>query len=442
MCGIIGLYIKKKYDDNERLAKTLFNIYAQQSHRGQEGFGIAISQKDNKDIKRIRTTNDTTIFGVWNKTLFDEMNKEGTYVLFHHRIPTCTTNKPKFNHPIMNEKQDLAIIHNGILYDEEGTIKKLKEKHTWETKGEDDKITDSEMLIHMYEEKRGKTSDALQYVEDNIRGLLAIIGIDKEQNEMFGYKRNNPLVLSENENLLILTSEYHEDYFQSINAKTIKELATNEAVIINRKGEYHIKTLKENKDAGYKCYSSIYEKEDEESFAFYISRLNKKLSDTQEQIEKTSREIMRLNDEIIKLDNKIRKSEKPDSKKNRGRTKRIKELEEKMTLKCREKAELLKLEEKTKKDIKKYDDLRTGTCEVCQAIGNTLEYVKDCDTYMCLACRKEYNVEKEFNEYCCMCNKKIEDGATYYEKDDKAYCEICNAILEKTDSDTRSLFEY
>lgn len=401
MCGIIGLIVKKKYEDSDNLAITLYNLFRQQSTRGTQGFGIAYLNQ-NKEIKRIRSETITDIFGVWNKDSFEEMNNTGTYILFHHRVPTCNQNKEKYNHPFLNEKQDIALIHNGYLYNDKELYKELKEKgHNFETENEETKeITDSEVMLHLYEEKpTSSIKEKIQELENKTLGQLSIIIIDNQKNKLIAYKRNQPLVISKNDNLLILTSEYHEELKQ-IGIKELREMKENELLTIDAKGNYVIDLITKNpkvysyksKGFDYKDYwndnkssvqTSIIEKfEDEKDKERAIIRLEKRIKNLEKQKESI----------IKKLNKKNKNSKEIQTALTAKESRRIKEL-----------AKLIQKINASKKILQQY----LNPIQICEWCGEKTQtyYIEKEDVHICKECIDEYTTYIEEKEAIAEENK-------------------------------------
>ncbi len=133
MCGIIGVFVKKEYDNPLAIARKVYLIYKNQKSRGKDGFGIAI-MRPNEKIERLRTKTEK-IFHVKNGGIWSKINKANTIALFHHRFPTSTANNRQQNHPIMNEDKSMVLIHNGIIGNADELYDKLVKKgHKFETR--------------------------------------------------------------------------------------------------------------------------------------------------------------------------------------------------------------------------------------------------------------------------------------------------------------------
>lgn len=143
MCGIICCVVQ----DSTAVRENVLKIFKNQEGRGKEGFGMAIKRGESIYRHRAKTLKKIRRSKLWNVRV-------GDILMFHHRLPTSTPNLPRCNHPIMNENQSIALIHNGHIHNYnhydfrthrfETAIYYVKEKKT--------DITDSEKLVHVFED--------------------------------------------------------------------------------------------------------------------------------------------------------------------------------------------------------------------------------------------------------------------------------------------------
>lgn len=399
MCGIIGLYIKKEFENENQLTKMLWLIYQQQKSRGTQGFGLAISNNQGH-LERIRTETETGIFGAWNKGIFEKMNKKGTFVLFHHRTPTCTENKPKFNHPFFNEKQNIALIHNGWVSNDEVQYNELiKEGHIFESYIEKEKefdITDTEIILHRYEEE-GEIEHKLKHIYDKCLGMLGIMLIDTEKDRLVIYKQNAPIIQSENENLLIFSSEYHES-LNDIEIKQTKEIGYNEYCIIDRKGKIETgKTAEDIKPSyDWKAYSQPY------NYSSYgYDNITPRETTRTDYYKERLIFLSKLKEKLMKKLNRKRQTKR----KRENRLGELKKIQ----------AEIDEIQAITEEE----GDL---TCDWCGSETNELNAEDDTGCYVCNKCLEDY---KKFHEKRCFeCGEPIRDNTKIY-VNGKPCCSKC-----------------
>ena len=152
MCGII--YYKSF--TGRAVNRKVLKHYIRQKGRGREGFGfIGISRKR---LRICRATQERGIRYYLKKYPFSE-------ILFHHRLPTSTSNTIKTTHPIVVlqpvYRHKYYLVHNGIIHNDA----ELKVKHEemgidyvtpqwsaygsfWRSAEERYEFNDSEALAH------------------------------------------------------------------------------------------------------------------------------------------------------------------------------------------------------------------------------------------------------------------------------------------------------
>ncbi len=134
MCGIIGV-IGKINGKSKIIAKCMLKSI---KHRGPDDHGLVIK----KDI----------ILGN-NRLSIRDLSKKG-------------------HQPMFNEDKSIIITFNGEIYNSDELKKKLKEKHKFISK------TDTEVLVHLYEEK------GISFIND-LNGMFAFCLYDLKKQETF-----------------------------------------------------------------------------------------------------------------------------------------------------------------------------------------------------------------------------------------------------------------
>jgi len=196
VCGIIGAYINHM---DISVMKNLYEIFLYQARRGLKGAGISIN---NTDLFRFRSVSPYRLFNVYNLDVWQRI-KSGDRVLVHHRYPTSSPNAIKFNHPIANEKKDIHIIHNGVLYNYHELYEELKKNHKFETE-HGKEYTDSEVIMHSFEDglkkNDGNMKKALIYVYKKVSGSFAVAINIKGDKNIYLIRHSNPIIISKDSN--------------------------------------------------------------------------------------------------------------------------------------------------------------------------------------------------------------------------------------------------
>lgn len=138
MCGIVGIYYKKKlFEDGIAPEKHLNNMLESISYRGDGEKG------------------------------YKQYNKCGLGMV---RLPIIDLATHKI--PYENETNEIAVVHNGEIYNYQEIKKNLKQQHIYKT------ACDSEVILHSFEEK------GIECVDD-FNGMFSISIYDTKEDELF-----------------------------------------------------------------------------------------------------------------------------------------------------------------------------------------------------------------------------------------------------------------
>lgn len=116
----------------------------------------------------------------------------GNTGIAHSRYNSIARKDPRYNtkrmaHPFLNDKGDLALIHNGTLNNYKTHWNRLKENHTFTSYVDEvDAITDSEVAVYMVSNylKEGKTmEEALEHTAAELTGSFLLACITPKQSE-------------------------------------------------------------------------------------------------------------------------------------------------------------------------------------------------------------------------------------------------------------------
>ena len=234
MCGIIG-YIGK------RQAKTiLIKGLKRLEYRGYDSAGICIlnESKLNLTKKTGRISN-----------LSNKIKKEGgvgTIGIAHTRWATHGEPNVVNSHPHTDCKDEIVIVHNGIIENHDA-LRKILEKEGHKFKSE----TDSEVVAHLIEkfyagDLEKATTKALRLIE----GAYGLAIMHKNENKIIAARRGSPLIIGIGKDEMFVASDVSAIVE---NTKNIIYLKDNEIASITDK-TYKIKKL-----TGKKCDPKIHE---------------------------------------------------------------------------------------------------------------------------------------------------------------------------------------
>ncbi len=220
MCGIIA-YIGKKPVD-----KILINGLKRMEYRGYDSAGICLAEENN--LINIKKKGEVNLLEKTVKA-YDLKNKNINLGIAHTRWATHGSPNKINAHPHLDLKQEIAIVHNGIIenYD---SLKKILKKDGVIMKSE----TDSEVLAHLIAKfYSGNLKKAVLEALNLIEGSYGLAIIDNKANKIIAVRNSSPLVVGVGKKETYIAS----DPLALINeTKKIIYLKDKEIVEINENG--------------------------------------------------------------------------------------------------------------------------------------------------------------------------------------------------------------
>ncbi len=213
MCGIVG------YIGNKEIKSVLIEGLKELEYRGYDSAGIAVMQKD--DIRHFKAVGK--LKNLEEKT--KDFETEGFGIGIGH-TRWATHGKPtELNaHPHLGEFS--YVVHNGIIENYQELKKDLQSKgHAFLSQ------TDTEVIVHLFEENLKKIDDPIKAFEKSIealKGAYAVLLITKAKPyTVFFARKGSPLIVG--------TSEEGEIYFASSDAPLVGKV---KEVVYLEDGEY------------------------------------------------------------------------------------------------------------------------------------------------------------------------------------------------------------
>lgn len=177
MCGIVG------YVGNKNAEKVLISGLKRLEYRGYDSAGICLSNGDFEIYKTKGKISDL-------QNILKPSDKQCG--IGHTRWATHGVPNNKNSHPITECKNEIALVHNGIIENFE-TLKKflIKKGHKFTTD------TDTEALVHLIEEfYEGNLEQAVREALKKVIGTYGICVVHKkEPGRIIAAKMGSPLVI-------------------------------------------------------------------------------------------------------------------------------------------------------------------------------------------------------------------------------------------------------
>jgi len=174
MCGIVG------YFGDEQAAEKIYRGLKKLEYRGYDSAGIATAGNPSIKVEKGEGTIDEV----------SEAKTDGTSGIGHTRWATHGGVNDRNAHPHTDCKEEIAVVHNGIIRNHEELKEKLQD-HKFHSE------TDTEVIPHLIEEQleRGLSlKEAVMEVEEILEGSYAIAVVLKS-GEMAAVKQDSPLAI-------------------------------------------------------------------------------------------------------------------------------------------------------------------------------------------------------------------------------------------------------
>jgi glutamine---fructose-6-phosphate transaminase (isomerizing) len=247
MCGIIGYYGKKE------LIPLLTTCLEKLQYRGYDSSGICVIDKDkNFYIQKKKGKIEDLKKGI-NTTIDSNIG------IAHTRWATHGEPSVLNAHPHLDCKNEIAIVHNGIIENYQ-TLKEVLIKEGHIIKSE----TDSEILAHLIEKfYEGNIEIAVIKALECVVGTYGIAVVHKNENKIIAAKKGSPLVLGIGKDEFFISSDItaildHTKKVIYLNDNEILIISDNEYNVKNLNGEIQDKEVHEVKWSSVEIEKSGY----------------------------------------------------------------------------------------------------------------------------------------------------------------------------------------
>jgi glucosamine--fructose-6-phosphate aminotransferase (isomerizing) len=203
MCGIFGIILN---GDNENVYQLVLNGLGQLQNRGYDSAGLAVLKENAISVFKYASTNQVNALEKLSHLKLVANGDEVHSVIGHNRWATHGIKSDINAHPHLSNSEQFAIVHNGIIenYNE---LKQflIKNGYTFYSQ------TDTEVIVNLidYHYKVFKnTFEALRCTIHELRGTYGLLVQSAyEPNKLFCVRNGSPLLIGENEDRVIVTSE-------------------------------------------------------------------------------------------------------------------------------------------------------------------------------------------------------------------------------------------
>ena len=202
MCGIFGLVL---LENNENLYQIIINGLIQLQNRGYDSAGLCVINNNMFEVYKYASTNEISAIEKLNNIQFN--NLDVVNIGFGHNRWATHGCKTDINaHPHLSNSGNFGIVHNGIIEN----YKELKNyliSEGFNFKSQ----TDTEVIVNLIElnyKKYNSVYESIKNTIDNLTGTYGlIIQSTFEPNILYCVRNGSPLLVGQNEDKIIVTSE-------------------------------------------------------------------------------------------------------------------------------------------------------------------------------------------------------------------------------------------
>ena len=203
MCGIFGIVLN---NNNENIFDLIINGLIQLQNRGYDSAGLSVVVNNNKmEVYKYASTNEED--AITKLSNLNLKKVENTYIgIGHNRWATHGVKNDDNAHPHLSNDKNFSLVHNGII-ENYNDLKQLLILNKFIFKSQ----TDTEVVVNLIEFNYNITKNTFEAIEKTISLLRGTYGLLiqslYEPNKLFCVRNGSPLLVGQNENCVIVTSE-------------------------------------------------------------------------------------------------------------------------------------------------------------------------------------------------------------------------------------------
>ena len=205
MCGIFGIVLN---NNNENIYNLILNGLTQLQNRGYDSAGVCIIKNNKFEVNKCASTNKINALDkLMNMKHIKEL-KEDIYIgIGHNRWATHGVKNDTNAHPHLSCDSNFVIVHNGIIENYNEIKQKLiKEGFFFNSQ------TDTEVIVNLlqynYNKKGNDMTNIIKQTIEELRGTYGLlIQSLYEPNKLYCVRNGSPLLIGQNEEEVIVTSE-------------------------------------------------------------------------------------------------------------------------------------------------------------------------------------------------------------------------------------------
>jgi glucosamine--fructose-6-phosphate aminotransferase (isomerizing) len=200
MCGIFGI-ILLNYDN---VFNLLIKGLTQLQNRGYDSAGVCVYKNNKFNVYKYASTNKESAIDKLSNNNFET---EELYVgIAHNRWATHGVKSDTNAHPHLSNNNEFSIVHNGII-ENYNDLKNMLIKEGFKFYSQ----TDTEVIVNLIEYNFRLTRDVNESIKKTIYELRGTYGLIiqsiLEPDNLYCVRNGSPLLIGQNEDRVIITSE-------------------------------------------------------------------------------------------------------------------------------------------------------------------------------------------------------------------------------------------
>ena len=209
MCGIFGIVLCKTNKDNN-VHNSIINGLIQLQNRGYVSAGMCVIQKNKFIVNKYASVNNENAI---DKLMNVKNVSDNTFIgIGHNRWATHGIKNHVNAHPHLSCDEKFALVHNGIIENYNELKQKLiKNSYTFKSQ------TDTEIIVNLLQYNYDtmvknnnvfSMTDAIKKTIEELTGTYGLlIQSLHEPNNLYCVRNGSPLLIGQNEEEIIVTSE-------------------------------------------------------------------------------------------------------------------------------------------------------------------------------------------------------------------------------------------
>jgi glucosamine--fructose-6-phosphate aminotransferase (isomerizing) len=247
MCGIFGIVLNNNNNNNENIYNLIINGLIQLQNRGYDSAGICLIKNNKFEVNKCASTNKLNAIDKLMSMTDIKESKDNTYIgIGHNRWATHGVKNDTNAHPHLSCDTKFVIVHNGIIENYNEIKQKLiKEGFIFHSQ------TDTEVIVNLLQynydsmEEGTSMTDIIKQTIEELRGTYGLlIQSLYEPNKLYCVRNGSPLLIGQNDEEVIVTSEQSgfcnkmSNYITLHNDDICVITKTNENISINTSHNY------------------------------------------------------------------------------------------------------------------------------------------------------------------------------------------------------------